>query len=128
MGYARSFFWNFASNFRTGVELDGDDDKMVSKQVTSQFITCGSLPGFSTNEDPSEVLGLLRIKKGPCKWKMMTFVWKQRSFWLSLVNLWNVKLCWKLFSNIFLGFTPYWDYKPTNDYIGKKNCKFEYKR
>ena len=115
LGYARSLFRNFESYLRSVVGLDEDDIGLTLKQYNSIFVTYKLEPAIYTIEDLQKAVyplgdheGTLQIEYDDLNkktkpiltrfgWTFGTLRFDEKSFFITL-----------------LGFTPYWDYKPTN--------------
>ena len=115
MGYARSLFRDFQSYFRVVVGLEEDDVRLVSKQYTALFVTYELDPGNYTNEDLEEAVyplgdheGTLQIEYDDIHKKTKLVLTRFGSTFGTL------RFDKKSFFNTLLGFTPYWDSKPTN--------------
>ena len=119
LDYARSLFRDFESYLRIVVGLEEEDIQLILKQYNSHFITYELTPGIYTIQDISDAIQtfsghketiqieyddismktkiILKFKNDEIKFGLGTLRFDDRSFFHTL-----------------LGFTPYWDYKPTN--------------
>ena len=122
VGYNRSLFRDFESFLRIVIGLDEEDIQLILKQYNSHFVTYELTPGIYTIQDISDTIHtfgghseiieieydditmktkiILKCKRGEEKFALGTLRFDERSFFHTL-----------------LGFTPYWDYRPTNSNI-----------
>ena len=115
MGYARSLFRDFESYFRIVVGLEEDNIRLILKQYNEKFITYELDPGNYTIEDLKKAVyplgdheGTLQIGYDDLNKKVKLIL---TQFGESFGTL---RLDKKSFFHTLLGFTSYWDYKPTN--------------
>ena len=115
MGYARSPFRNFESYLGIIVGLDEDDIQLISKQYIEEFVTYELEPGNCTIEDIQKTVyplgdheGTLQIGYDDVNKKVKLIL---KSFGRTFGTL---RFDEKSFFYTLLGFTPYWDFKPTN--------------
>ena len=115
MGYARSLFRDFESYLRIVVCLNEDDIQLTLKQYNEKIITFEISPGIYKIEDNSKVVYTMRDHKGTLQIEYDDGTMKTK---LTLTRFGStfgtLRFDEKSFFNTLLGFTPYWDYKPTN--------------
>ena len=116
MGYARSQFRDFESYLRIIVGLEEDDIQLILKQYNEKFVTYELDPGNYTIEDLKKAVyplgdheGTLQIEHDYLNKKVKLILTR---FGETFGTLGFDK---KTFFYTLLGFTPYWDCKPTND-------------
>ena len=125
LGYSRSLFRDFESYLRFVVNLLEEDIQLILKEYNSHFITYELNPGLYTIQDISDAIQtfsghmetiqieyddismktkiILKYIGGREMFVLGTLRFDERSFFLTL-----------------LGFTPYWDYKPSGVYTSDK--------
>ena len=115
MGYARSPFRDFESYLRIVVGLEEENIRLILKQYNEKFITYELDPGNYTIEDLKKAVyplgdheGTLQIEYDDLNKKVKLILTR---FGESFGTL---RFDEKSFFHTLLGFTPYWDYKPTN--------------
>ena len=115
MGYARSPFRDFESYLRVFVGLDEDNIRLILKQYNEKFVTYELDPGNYTIEDLKKAVyplgdheGTLQIEYDDLNKKVKLILTRFGETFGTL------RFDKKLFFHTLLGFTPYWDYKPTN--------------
>ena len=115
MGYARSPFRDFASYLRMVVGLEEDDIRLILKQYNEKFTTYELEPGNYSIEDIQNSVyplgdheGTLQIEYDDLDNKVKLILTR---FGESFGTLGFDE---KSFFHTLFGFTPYWDYKPTN--------------
>ena len=115
MGYAISLFRDFESYLRIVVGLEEDNIRLILKQYNEKFITYELDPGNYTVEDIQKAVyplgdheGTLKIEYDDLDKKVEIILTR---FGESFGTL---RFDEKSFFHTLLGFTPYWDYKPTN--------------
>ena len=115
LGYARSPFRDFESYIRIAVGLDEDDIQLILKQYNANFVTNELDPSNYTIEDLQEAVyplgdyeGTLQIEYDDLNKKTKRILTRFGSTFGTL------RFDEKPFFHTLLGFTPYWDYKPTN--------------
>ena len=119
LGYSASPFRDFESYLRLVIGLDEEDIQLILKQYNSHFITYELTPGLYTIQDISQAIKtfsghqetiqleyddismrttiVLKFKNGKYMFALRTLRFDRQSFFHTL-----------------LGFSPYWDYKPSN--------------
>ena len=122
MGYGRSLFRDFESYLRIVVGLDEKDIQLILKQYNSHFVTYELTPGIYTIQDISHAVHtfsghseIIQIEYDDISMKtkiILKFVNDEVGFALG-----TLRFDEKSFFHTFLGFEPYWDYKPTNSNI-----------
>ena len=115
MGYARSPFRDFESYLRIVIGLEEDNIRSILKQYNEKFITYDLDPGSYAIEDLQEAVNpiadhenTLQIKYDDINKKVQLILTRFGSTFGTL------RFDKKSFFHTLLGFTPYWDYKPTN--------------
>ena len=115
MGYDRSLFRDFASYLRIVVGLDEDDTRLILKQYNANFVTYELDPGNYAIEDLQKVVypfgdheRTLQIENVDLNKKSKPILTRFGSTFVTL------RFDEKSLFYTLLGFTPYWDYKPTN--------------
>ena len=115
LGYVKSPFRDFESYLRIVVGLDEEDIQLFLKQYNSHFMTYELCPGIYTIQDISHAVRTLFGHKGRLQSEFDDINMKTK---LNLTRrgetFASLRFDEKSFFNILLGFTPYWDYKPTN--------------
>ena len=118
-GYSASSFREFESSLRLVVGLDEEDFQIILKEYNSYFITYELTPGIYAIQDISDAIQtfsgheesiqleyddismrktiVLKFKNEKAKFALGTLRFDKQPFFHTL-----------------LGFSPYWDYKPTN--------------
>ena len=104
---------------RIVVGLDEEDIQLISKQYNSRFITYELTPGIYTIQIISDVVHtfnghteILRIEYDDITMKTkinLKYISGQKMFASG-----TLRFDERSFFRTLLGFTPYWDYKPTN--------------
>ena len=115
MSYATSPFRDFESYLRISFDLEEDNIQLILKQYNEKFITYELDPGNYTIEDLKKAVyplgdheGTLQIEYDDLNQKVKLILTRFGSTFGTL------RLDKKSFFHTLLGFTPYWDYKPTN--------------
>ena len=115
MGYAKSPFRGFESYFRIVVGLDEDDIQLILKQYNAKLVTYELDPAKKTIEDIQEAVYPFRDQEGTLQIEYDHLNRKTKltltRFGLTFETLRNVE---KSLFHTSLGFTPYWEYKPSN--------------
>ena len=115
MGYARSPFRDIESFFKIVVCLDRDAIQLMLKEYNSNFVTNNLVPGIYSIKDISKPVYTMADHEGPLK---IDFDEISKKIKLILTRFGStfgtLSFDEKSFLNTLLGFTPYWDYKPTN--------------
>ena len=115
MGSARSPFRDFECYLRIVIGLEEDNIQLISKQYNEKFVTYELEPGNYMIEDIQKSVyrhgdheGTLQIEYDDLNQKVKLFLTR---FGSTFGTLGFDK---KSFFHTLLGFTTYWDYKPTN--------------
>ena len=118
MGYARSPFRDFESYLRFIVGLEEDNIQLDLKQNNEKFITYELDPGNCTIKDLKQAVyplgdheGTLQIEYDDLSKKVKLILTRFGDTFGTL------RFDKKSFFHTLLGFTPYWDYKPTNAFF-----------
>ena len=119
VGYSRSLFRDFESYLRIVVGLDEKDIQLILKEYNSHFITHEITPGIYTIQDISDTIHtfsghseIIKIEYDDLNEKtkiILDFKNDRNAFGLG-----TLRFDERSFLHTLLGFTPYWDYKPTN--------------
>ena len=115
MGYAKSPFRDFESYLRISVGLEEDNIRLILKQYNEKFITYELDPGNYTIEDLKKAVYPLGDHEGTLQ---IGYDDLNKKVKLDLTRFGGtfgtLRFDEKSFFHTLLGFTPYWDYKPTN--------------
>ena len=115
MGYARSLFRDFESYLRIVVGLDEHDIRLFSKQYNANYVTYELDPSKYTIEDLQKAVYPLGDHEGTLQIDYDDLNKKTKHILTRLGSTFGtLRFDEKSFFNTFLGFTPFWDYKPTN--------------
>ena len=120
LDYGRSLFRDFESYLRIVVGLDEEDIQLFLKEYNSHFITYGLTPGIYTIQDISDAIQTFSGHKETIQLEyddisMKTkIILKFKNNEKGLFALGRLRFNEKSFFHTLLGFSPYWDYKPTN--------------
>ena len=115
MGYARSPFRDFESYLRIVVGLEEDNIRLILKQYNEKFITYELDPGNYTIEDLKKAVYPLGDHEGTLKIEYDDLNKKVKLILTRFGETFGtLKFDKKSFFHTLLGFTPYWDFKPTN--------------
>ena len=109
-GYANSSFRDFESYLRIIIDLEEDDIQLILKQYNEKFVSYELDPGNYTVEDIQKAVYLLGGHKGT-----LQIEYDDLNKKVKLKTFETLRFAKKSFFHTILGFTPYWDYKPTND-------------
>ena len=120
LGYSRSLFRVFESYLRTVVGLDEEDIQLILKEFISHFITYELTSGIYTIQNISDAIHTfsrysesiqIEYDDNSMKTKIiLNFKDEDRR----MFGLGTLRFSERSFFHTLLGFTPYWDYKPTN--------------
>ena len=114
-GYANSSFRDFESYLRIFVGLEEDNIRLILKQYNEKFITYALEPGNYNIEDIHQAVYSLDGHKGNIQIEYDEINKKVKLILSSSANSFGtLRFDNKSFFHTFLGFDPYWDYKPTN--------------
>ena len=115
MGYARSLFRDFESYLRIVVGLEEDNIRLILKQYNEKFITYELDPGNYTIDDLTKAVYPLGDHKGTLQIEYDDLNKKVKLILTRFGETFGtLKFDKNSFFHTLLGFTPYWDYKPTN--------------
>ena len=119
LGYSASSFRDFESYLRLVVGLDEVDIRLILKEYNSHFITYELTPGIYTIQDNSEAIQTFSGHQETIQLKyddisirttiVLKFKNEEKKFALG-----TLRFDMQSFFHTLLGFSPYWDYKPTN--------------
>ena len=120
LGYSRSLFRDFESYLRIVVGLEEEDIQLILKQYNSHFVTYELTPGIYTIQDIADAIHtfsrhseIIQIEYDDISMKTKIIL-KFRNNNGTKFGLGTLRFDEKSFFHTLLGFTPYWDYKPTN--------------
>ena len=115
MGYAQSLFREFESYHRIVVGLDEDDIRLIFKQYNGEFMTFELSPGIYTSKEIAMAVYTKGDHEGNLQNEYDDITRKTKlnltRFGSTFGTLGFVE---RSYFNTLLGFTPCWDYKPTN--------------
>ena len=115
MGYARSPFREFESCLRIVIGLDEDDTRLILKQYNANFVTYELDPGDYPIEDIQESVYSLGDHEGTLQTEYDDLNKKNKLLLIRFGSTFGaLRFDEKSFFHTLLGFTPFWDYKPTN--------------
>ena len=115
MGYARSPFRDFESYLRIVIGLEEENIRLILKQYNEKFITYELDPGNYTIEDLKKAVYPLGDYEGTSQVEYDDTNKKVKLILTRFGETFGtLRFDKKSFFHTFLGFTPYWDYKPTN--------------
>ena len=116
MGYGVSPFRDFESYLRIVVGLEEDDIRLILKQYNANFVTYELDPGNYTIEDLQKAVYPLGDHEGTLQIKYDDLNKKTKLILTRFGSTFGIlRFDKKSFFHTLLGFTPYWDYKPTNE-------------
>ena len=115
MGYARSPFRHFEGHPRIKVDLDDDDIQLFLKQYNSNFATYELTLGIYSTKVISEKVYTMGDHEGTLQIENIDITLKTKLILTRTGSTFGtLRFHERSFPNTLLGFTPYWDYKPTN--------------
>ena len=115
MAYARSPFRDFGSYLRIVIGLEEDNIQLILKQYKEKFITYELDPGNYTIEDLKKAVYLLGDHEGTLQIGYDDLNKKTKLILTRFGDTFGtLRFDEKSFFHTLLGFTPYWDYEPTN--------------
>ena len=115
MGYARSPIRDFESYLRILVGLDEEDIQLILKQYNSNIVSYEVPTRVYTIEDISEAVYTKGDHEGTLQIEYNKNTMKTKPILTRLGGTFaKLRFDEKNFFNTLLGFTPYWDYKPSN--------------
>ena len=114
-GYARSPYRDFETYLRILVGLGEDNIRLILKQYNEKFITYELDPGNYTIEDLKKAVYPLGNREGTLQIEYDDLDKKTKLILTRFGDTFgSLRFDKKSFFHTLLGFTPYWDYKPTN--------------
>ena len=114
-GYASSQFRDFESYLRIIVGLEEHDIQLILKQYNEKLVSYELDPGNYTIEDIQKAVYPLGDHEGTLKIEYDDLNKKVKLILTRFGETFGtLRLDKKSFFHTLLGFTPYWDYKPTN--------------
>ena len=115
IGYARSLFRDLEKYLRIVVGLDEDDIQLILRQNNANFVTYELDPGIYTFEDLQEAVYPLGDHEGTLQIEYDDINKKTKLILTRFGSTFGLlRFDEKSFFHTLLGFTPFWDYKPTN--------------
>ena len=132
MGYARSPFRDFESYLRILVGLDEDDIQLILEQYSSNFVTYEIPHGIYSIKDISDAVYTMGDHDGTLQDECDDISMKTKLISTRFGGTFGtLRFNEKSFFSTLLGFTPSWDFKPTNAihvdspgvYTGEKKLK-----
>ena len=115
MGYARSPFRDFESYLRVVVGLEEDNIQSILKQYNEKFITYELGPGNYTIDDLQKAVYPLGDHEGTLQIEYDNLSKKVKLILTRFGDTFGtLKFDKKSFFHTLFGFTPCWNYKPTN--------------
>ena len=124
-GYTRSRFRDFESYLRIVIGLDEEDFQLILKEYISHFITYELTPGIYSIQDFSDSIYNFSVNNESIKVEyddismktkiILKYIGERKKFVLGTSRFHQTS-----FFHTLLGFTPYWDYKPSNVYTSDK--------
>ena len=130
MGFARSPFRDFECYLIIVVGLDEKDLQLILKQYNSFFFFYEISLGIYTIRDNSEVVYTMGAHGETLKIEYDDITMKTKFIWTRFGSaIGRIRFDENSIFKKFIGFTPYWDYKPIiaihaddpGDYTGDKN-------
>ena len=116
MGYGASPFRDFESYLRIVVGIEEDDIRLILKQYNTNFVTYELDPGNYTIEDLHKAVYPLGDHKGTLQIEYDDLNKKTKLILTRFRTAFGIlRFDKKSFFHTLLGFTPNWDYKPTNE-------------
>ena len=117
MGYARSPSRDFESYLRIVIGSDEDDFQLILKQYNANFVTHELDPGVYSIEDISKVVHTMVDLEGTLQIEYDNISMKTKPILTRFVSTFGTLRFDEIsFFKTLLGFTPHWDYKPTNGF------------
>ena len=124
-GYTRSRFRDFESYLRNVMDLDEEDIQLILKEFNSHFTTYEITPGIYSIQDISDTIYTfnvniesIQVEYDDISMKtkiILKYIGERKMFVLG-----TLRFDERSFFHTLLGFTPYWDYKPSNVYTSDK--------
>ena len=114
--YARSPFRDFESYLTTVVGLDKEDIELKLKQYNSNFVTYELTLGICSVKDIAKAVYTMGDHEGTQQIEYDDIRMKTKPILTRFFGIFGtLGFDERPFYNMFLGFTTYWDYKPTNE-------------
>ena len=121
--YTRSVFQDFDSFLRTQIDLVEDDIKLVLDEYNLSFVTDKLEPGIYSYRDLSEALFHILQSEYPSSDSEILIRLDDITRETKLVvnsGIIDIRFDENSFFSTILGFTPGWDYKHYNQYLGQE--------
>ena len=124
-GYTRSRIRDFESYLRIVIGLDEKDIQLILKEYNSHFITYELHPGIYSIQDISDTIYNFSVSDESIHVEYDDISMKTKII-LKYIGDWKMFVLGTLrfdktsFFHTLLGFTPYWDYKPSAVYTSDK--------
>ena len=117
--YSASSFRDFESYLRLVVGLDEEDIQLILKEYNSHFVTYELTPGIYTTQNISDAIQTFSGHEESIQLEyddisMRTTIVLKFKNEKAKFNLGTLRFDKQSFFHTLLGFSPYWDYKPTN--------------
>ena len=118
-GYSASSFRDFESYLRLIIGLDEEDIRLILKEYNSHFITYELTPGIYTMQDISDAIKSFSGHQETIQLEyddisMRTTIVLKFKDEKKIFALGTLRFDKQSFFHALLGFSPYWDYKPSN--------------
>ena len=127
-GYTRSRFRDFESYLRIVIGLDEEDIQLILNEYNSHFITYELTPGIYSLQDISDTIYTFSVNNETIQVEyddismktkvILKYIGERKMFVLGTLRFDQTS-----FFHTLLGFTPYWDYKPSGVYTSDKILK-----
>ena len=119
LGYSASPFRDFESYLRLVIGLDEEDIRLILKEYISHFITYELTPGNYTIQDISDAIQSFSGRQEAIQSEyddisMRTTIVLKFKNEKTIFALGTLRIDKQSFFHTFLGFSPYWHYKPNN--------------
>ena len=124
-GYTRSRFRDFESYLRIVIGLDNKDIQLILKEYNSHFTSYELPPGIYSIQDISDTIynfsinnETIQVEYDDISMKtkiILKYIGNRKKFVLGTLRFDQTS-----FFHTLLGFTAYWDYKPSNVYTSDK--------
>ena len=125
LGYSRSLFRDFESYLRIVIGLPEEGIQLILKEYNSHFITYELTPGIYSIQDISDTIHTfsghtetMQIEYDDIS--MKTKIISKYIDGRKMFVLGTLRFDERSFLHTLLGFTPYWDYKPSGVYTSDK--------
>ena len=124
-GYTRSRFRDFESYLRIVIGLNEEDFQLILKEFNSHFITYELTPGIYSIQGISDSIYTFNVNNESIQVEyddismktkfILKYIGERKMFVLG-----TLRFDERSFFHTLLGFTPYWDYKPSTVYTSGK--------